>query len=130
MPTRTKGKAADGSPTGGAAAAAAEAEKEADEIGTGGRAAAAAAEVGKGDPNRTRHSAIWGRHDRSVSRGGTAICRNFNCGICKKPGKNDPNPENKSVCKFSHTCWNCRRPNCKGASRCSKAPVGSGNAVR
>ena len=71
-----------------------------------------------------------GRHDRSVSRGGTQLCRNFNCGICKKPGKNDPNPDKKSVCKFSHTCWNCRRPNCKGAAHCSKPPGGGGNAAR
>ena len=86
-----------------------------------------------GRPGRTQQDTAFSdrrRHDRSVSRNGTAICRNFNCGICKKPGKNDPNPENKAVCKFSHTCWNCRRPNCKGASRCSKAPVGSGNAGR
>ena len=71
-----------------------------------------------------------GRHERSVSRNGTPICRNFNCGICKKPAKDGPNPDGKATCRFSHTCWNCRRPKCKGAFQCSNNPGGQSGAGR
>ena len=46
-------------------------------------------------------------HDQSVSRGGTPRCRDLNCGICEEPGKNDTNPDSKSVWTICYNTWEC-----------------------
>jgi hypothetical protein len=54
-------------------------------------------------------------HRRSVSPGGTQLCRNFNLGSCRL------NRTGNKRCKFAHLCWTCREDRCGGASNCKQS---------
>ena len=68
-------------------------------------------------------------HEFDVDRKGTPICRNWNCGRCKRVGTNESGPGKK--CNFSHVCWTCKDPGCKGAYQCkstTKSNEGGGGS--
>ena len=60
-------------------------------------------------------------HRRSISPGGTPLCRNFNQGTCKLTDHLDHRSGRKR-CRFAHICWTCRDDRCEGAESCRRAP--------
>ena len=64
-------------------------------------------------------------HEHDIDDKGIQICRNWNCGRCKRVGTNESGPG--KACHFSHVCWTCRRPRCRGAYQCSQATSTRGN---
>jgi hypothetical protein len=73
---------------------------------------------GKKDTKTITPGATKDRMQRSRSRGGTGLCRQFNVGKCRKRGKGQRG--DGLECNYSHECGKCARNGCVGFSRCAR----------